>query len=306
MTIRARFLASLCVGLAIAGCCCDTVLEKAMDKGYEVLFCDSNSKSTGKAKVDPSQVTGEGDFSVSSGHRFRILKKQPDNLHLNGKLGIEQKGKSSMPKTFMMINDLPVPLAVDSTASKELSDQFGGTWYAVAPVAAVDVAAGNVVDFGYTLDETFSLPKTGTALPKTLSGRFAIREEGKDWEVIAGGESLQCLPDTIVSLNVPKGQDAVLWSASPGQQLVIPIVFLKNTTATAHAETLRIEVATTKGEVLKQVSTSVNLAGLGLSRLPELAVPSKALKAGTYVIRVKALHGAYIDDVIRIGLQIGA
>jgi hypothetical protein len=305
MKMGTQSLTSICIALAISGCCCDTVLEKAMDKGYEVLFCVSNAKGKGKAKVDPSQVTGEGEFDVSSGHRFKILKKQPDNLQLNGKLGIEKKSPSSTPKTFMMINDRPVQLVADAAVSKELSERFNGTWYGVRLAAPITVAQGDVVDFAYTLDESFPLPGNGVALPKNVDGRFAIHEEGKEWDVIPGGDAIDCLPDTIVSLKVPKGQDALLWSGSVGKPIVIPFVFLKNTTAKAHAGTLRIEVATTKGEIVKQTSVNVNLASLGLARLAEVAVPTAGLKSGAYVIRLKALNAQHIDDVIRIGLQIG-
>ena len=295
----------------LAGCCCDDVLEKAMDKGYEVLFCDADAKTTGtgKAAVDPSAIHGEGEFTTTSGHKFRLLKKQPANMRISGKVAFEMKSLSSNLEVSMAVNDRQVKFVKDEATAAELSERFKGKWQVFKPTEPIElgVVAGqnDIVEFSYELAESLPLPPSGVALPQKVEGRMGFQEEGQPWVIFAGGDPVHCSPETLLSLTAPKGQDVLQWTVQRGKELALSELFLKNATDKARKETVHVEILSSSGELVAQATVAkAGLKKFGLAKFSEIVLPTQSLEPKGYLVKLKAMNGQHVDDIRRATLSV--
>lgn len=295
----------------IAGCCCDDVLEKAMARGYEVLFCDSDVKTSGKAggAVDPSHIAGEGEFTVTSGHRFTLLKKQPANLKVSGGIAIETSSSTAAVRTSLSVNNQLIRLITDSAAAEKLAAINSGHWEVRRSEQSIQLGAtpgkDDVIEFGYELIDPRPLPPTGVPLPEVAERRLGFQLEGEEWVIISGGNRDRCVPGALLSITAPKDQSDVNWTVQKGNPLRLSQAFLKNAKNQTRKESLLVEVFALSGKLVwSKTLVTVSLKNYELRKLPPLAIPTQDLPPQSYLLKIQAVHGATIDDVHRISLHV--
>lgn len=307
-------LLPLATAILIAGCCCDNVLEKAMEKGYEVLYCDSDVKTTGKAgaAVEPGHVTGEGEFTVTSGHRFRLLKKQTPGTTVSGAGGIavETSSSTSVVRTSLSVNDRAIKLVSDKATAEKLGAQHSGQWQVLRtaqPIQLGGTAPGTdtTIDFSYELIDPRPLPATGTPMPEISENRLGFLLEGDEWVIFPGGNRVRGMPNTLLSLTAPSGQTEVNWAVQKGSLVSPSLVFLKNTVNQTSKVTLLAELYTVGGKkVLSKTMATLTLKKYELKKIPGVTIPTQDLEPQSYLLKIQVMRGETVDDVQRIGLHV--
>lgn len=233
---------AIAVGLIVAGCCCEDVLEKILEKCdvIEDFHCYASSEGSGCVDVRTPPFPPSGHVKIKSEHQVSIGKcvtKKSESLQ--PKFGIRRQfnrvydDNGDATHVTMTLNGDPVKWVRDPEIEEELrirviGDEDAGDWIAWRG-SRVSVPKGDItLNVGYSTSWIEELPESGIPVSRTVDYEIATYFDDRgDWLIRESSNRINYDP-ILVSFGDSRG-DGRPWKVSSGRPITLERVIAKST-----------------------------------------------------------------------------